>query len=658
MDNKTASKKIDDLTSELLNYNHLYYDLDSPKISDYEYDMKLRELEKLEEEFPEFKRDDSPTTNVGGAASSSFESVEHTVPMLSLGDVFSYGELNEFCEKILKEYPKTIFSVEPKIDGLSVSIEYSEGKFVRGSTRGNGHIGEDITENLKTIKSIPMQVANAPESFELRGEVYMPKDSFEALQKETSGAFKNTRNAAAGSLRQKNPEVTLKRKLGVFIFNVQKTTDDKLKQHSSQLDYLKKLGFNVIPSYLCRNIKEVISVIEKIADDRTNVYDFDIDGVVIKVDSLKQREMLGTTAKVPKWAIAYKYPPEEKETVIRDIKLTVGRTGIITPTAVFDTVQVSGTSVSRATLNNQSYINEKNVNIGDTVVVRKAGEIIPEIVRTVKHIEENGIFKIPDRCPICNSKVSFEENGKAAYCTNTFCPSQIEQSIIHFVSKNAMDITGLGNQIVKKLLDSNLIKTSADIYSLSMERILELENFKEKSADNLIKSIEKSKNRNLNNLIFALGIRNVGLQTAGLLAKKFKTLDNFIQADEESIVSIDGIGSVIAENICNTKKDNHFLDNIERLKNAGVNTVFVENNVLEDGKLSGKTVVITGTFSIGSREKIAEMITSAGGKVSSSVSKKTDYLFAGEKAGSKLAKAESLGIKIINEENIKDFLEV
>ena len=319
---------------------------------------------------------------------------------------------------------------------------------------------------------------------------------------------------------------------------------------------------------------------------------------------------------------------------------------------------MSGTSVSRATLNNQSYINEKNVNIGDTVVVRKAGEIIPEIVRTVKHIEENGIFKIPDRCPICNSKVSFEENGKAAYCTNTFCPSQIEQSIIHFVSKNAMDITGLGNQIVKKLLDSNLIKTSADIYSLSMEQILELENFKEKSADNLIKSIEKSKNRNLNNLIFALGIRNVGLQTAGLLAKKFKTLDNFIQADEESIVSIDGIGSVIAENICNTKKDNHFLDNIERLKNAGVNTVFVENNVSEDGKLSGKTVVITGTFSIGSREKIAEMITSAGGKVSSSVSKKTDYLFAGEKAGSKLAKAESLGIKIINEENIKDFLEV
>ncbi|MCI5911306.1 MAG: NAD-dependent DNA ligase LigA [Oscillospiraceae bacterium] len=658
MDTKTASKKIDDLTSELLNYNHLYYDLDSPKISDYEYDMKLRELEKLEGEFPQFRREDSPTINVGGVASSSFESVEHTVPMLSLGDVFSYGELDEFCEKILKEYPDTVFSVEPKIDGLSVSLEYVNGKFIRGSTRGNGHTGEDITENLKKIKSIPMYVTNSPDNFELRGEVYMPKDSFELLQKETSGAFKNTRNAAAGSLRQKNPEITLKRKLGIFIFNVQITSDTKLDLHSSQLDYLKKLGFNVIPSYLCKNIDEIVSIIEKIADDKKNIYDFDIDGVVIKVDSLKQRESLGTTAKIPKWAIAYKYPPEEKETVIRDIKLTVGRTGIITPTAIFDTVQVSGTSVSRATLNNQSYINEKNVNIGDTVLVRKAGEIIPEIVRTIKHIEENGVFKIPDRCPICNSKVSFEENGKAAYCTNTFCPSQIEQSIIHFVSKNAMDITGLGNQIVKKLLGNGLIKSSADIYDLSKEQILELENFKEKSADNLIRAIEKSKSKNLNNLIFALGIRNVGFQTAGLLAKKFKTLDNFILADEESIVSIDGIGDVIAKNICNTKKDNHFLDNIEKLKNAGVNTVFIESSASGDGKLNGKTVVITGTFSIGSREKISEMITAAGGKVSSSVSKKTDYLFAGEKAGSKLSKAESLGIKIINEENIKDFLEV
>lgn len=658
MDTKTASKKIDDLTSELLNYNHLYYDLDSPKISDYEYDMKLRELEKLEGEFPQFRREDSPTINVGGVASSSFESVEHTVPMLSLGDVFSYGELDEFCEKILKEYPDTVFSVEPKIDGLSVSLEYVNGKFIRGSTRGNGHTGEDITENLKKIKSIPMYVTNSPDNFELRGEVYMPKDSFELLQKETSGAFKNTRNAAAGSLRQKNPEITLKRKLGIFIFNVQITSDTKLDLHSSQLDYLKKLGFNVIPSYLCKNIDEIVSIIEKIADDKKNIYDFDIDGVVIKVDSLKQRESLGTTAKIPKWAIAYKYPPEEKETVIRDIKLTVGRTGIITPTAIFNTVQVSGTSVSRATLNNQSYINEKNVNIGDTVLVRKAGEIIPEIVRTIKHIEENGVFKIPDRCPICNSKVSFEENGKAAYCTNTFCPSQIEQSIIHFVSKNAMDITGLGNQIVKKLLGNGLIKSSADIYDLSKEQILELENFKEKSADNLIRAIEKSKSKNLNNLIFALGIRNVGFQTAGLLAKKFKTLDNFILADEESIVSIDGIGDVIAKNICNTKKDNHFLDNIEKLKNAGVNTVFIESSASGDGKLNGKTVVITGTFSIGSREKISEMITAAGGKVSSSVSKKTDYLFAGEKAGSKLSKAESLGIKIINEENIKDFLEV
>lgn len=658
MDTKTASKKIDDLTSELLNYNHLYYDLDSPKISDYEYDMKLRELEKLEGEFPQFRREDSPTINVGGVASSSFESVEHTVPMLSLGDVFSYGELDEFCEKILKEYPDTVFSVEPKIDGLSVSLEYVNGKFIRGSTRGNGHTGEDITENLKKIKSIPMYVTNSPDNFELRGEVYMPKDSFELLQKETSGAFKNTRNAAAGSLRQKNPEITLKRKLGIFIFNVQITSDTKLDLHSSQLDYLKKLGFNVIPSYLCKNIDEIVSIIEKIADDKKNIYDFDIDGVVIKVDSLKQRESLGTTAKIPKWAIAYKYPPEEKETVIRDIKLTVGRTGIITPTAIFDTVQVSGTSVSRATLNNQSYINEKNVNIGDTVLVRKAGEIIPEIVCTIKHIEENGVFKIPDRCPICNSKVSFEENGKAAYCTNTFCPSQIEQSIIHFVSKNAMDITGLGNQIVKKLLGNGLIKSSADIYDLSKEQILELENFKEKSADNLIRAIEKSKSKNLNNLIFALGIRNVGFQTAGLLAKKFKTLDNFILADEESIVSIDGIGDVIAKNICNTKKDNHFLDNIEKLKNAGVNTVFIESSASGDGKLNGKTVVITGTFSIGSREKISEMITAAGGKVSSSVSKKTDYLFAGEKAGSKLSKAESLGIKIINEENIKDFLEV
>lgn len=658
MTNETALKKINDLTEELVKYNHLYYDLDSSVISDYEYDMKLRELETLEKSFPEYRREDSPTVRVGGNVSSTFDSVEHDVPMLSLADVFSYEELSEFVEKITSEYSDVCFSVEPKIDGLSVSVEYRNGVFFRGSTRGNGLYGEDITENLRTIKNIPKYVENSPEIFELRGEVYMPKTSFEKLQKKSENAFKNTRNAAAGSLRQKDPKVTSERDLDIFIFNIQKTSDKTCTTHSSQLRLFKSLGFNTVPSYLCKSIKEIFGAIEKIADLRKSVYGFDIDGVVIKVDSLSLREKLGKTAKVPKWAIAYKYPPEEKETVIRDIRLTVGRTGIITPTAIFDTVQISGTSVSKATLNNQSYIDNKKINIGDTVLVRKAGEIIPEIVKNVHHIEENGIFKIPDKCPVCNSKVDFDDDGKAVYCTNLFCPSQVEQSIIHFASKNAMDISGLGDQIVKKLILNNLIRTSADIYYLKIDDILKLENFKEKSADNLIKSIYNSKSRNLNNLIFALGIRNVGLQTSGLIAKKFKTMDDFIKADEEDFISIEGIGEVIAKNICITKENKQFIDNILKLKNVGVNMIFKESEVKSNSKLYGKNIVVTGTFSFGSRDKLIESITVAGGKVVSSVSKKTDYLFAGEKAGSKLKKAQDLGIAIINEEKIKEILEV
>lgn len=656
MDKEKAKEKIAFLSSELKKHNHSYYDLDNPTISDYEYDMLLKELIELENLYPEFRLSDSPTSEVGGTAKSTFEKVNHTVKMLSLGDVFSYDEIKDFVFKIQSRYEDVSFSVEPKIDGLSISLEYENGKLLRGSTRGNGDIGEDISENLRAIADIPSYIDFKNSFLEVRCEAYMPKKSFETLQNNTNNLFKNSRNAAAGSLRQKDPSITKERDLSVFAFNIQQIQSDEynFSNHSEQLAFLSKLGFKVVESSICSTYDEIISVIENIGKERNNL-SYDIDGIVIKVNDLSQRADLGNTAKVPRWAIAYKFPPEEKETIINDIELNVGRTGIITPTAVFDPVFISGSVVSRATLNNQSYINEKSINIGDKVLIRKAGEIIPEIVSNINHIEENGIYKIPDKCPICNSDVIFSDDLKSAYCMNQFCPSQIENSIIHFVSKNAMNIVGMGEAVVRKLISNEFIKVSSDIYYLKEDQLLQIDKLKEKSVANLLNSIDKSKSSNLDNLIFALGIKNVGLQTAKLIAEKYRNIDNFLATKVEELSTIDGIGDIVASDIVRTISDSYFIENIEKLKYAGVNTEYISKEV--NGKYSGLEFVITGKFEYGSRKLITEKIISMGGKVSNSVTKKTNYLLAGEKSGSKLKKAQELGIEVIGENRLLEFLE-
>jgi DNA ligase (NAD+) len=656
MDKEKAKEKIAFLSSELKKHNHSYYDLDNPTISDYEYDMLLKELIELENLYPEFRLPDSPTSEVGGTAKSTFEKVNHTVKMLSLGDVFSYDEIKDFVFKIQSRYENVSFSVEPKIDGLSISLEYENGRLLRGSTRGNGDIGEDISENLRAIADIPSYIDFKSSFLEVRCEAYMPKKSFETLQNNTNNLFKNSRNAAAGSLRQKDPSITKERDLSVFAFNIQQIQSDEynFSNHSEQLAFLSKLGFKVVESSICSTYDEIISIIENIGKERNNL-SYDIDGIVIKVNDLSQRADLGNTAKVPRWAIAYKFPPEEKETIINDIELNVGRTGIITPTAVFDPVFISGSVVSRATLNNQSYINEKSINIGDKVLIRKAGEIIPEIVSNINHIEENGIYKIPDKCPICNSDVIFSDDLKSAYCMNQFCPSQIENSIIHFVSKNAMNIVGMGEAVVRKLISNEFIKVSSDIYYLKEDQLLQIDKLKEKSVANLLNSIDKSKSSNLDNLIFALGIKNVGLQTAKLIAEKYRNIDNFLATKVEELSTIDGIGDIVASDIVRTISDSYFIENIEKLKYAGVNTEYISKEV--NGKYSGLEFVITGKFEYGSRKLITEKIISMGGKVSNSVTKKTNYLLAGEKSGSKLKKAQELGIEVIGENRLLEFLE-
>lgn len=659
MEKEKVLERINFLSDELRKHGHLYYDLDSPVISDYEYDRMMRELEELEREYPEFIKEDSPSQVVGGTAGSSFEDVFHEVQMLSLGDVFSYEELESFVQKIKEKYPDAVFSVEPKIDGLSVSLEYSHGLFQRGSTRGNGITGEDITENLKTINGLPLSFENAPDFMELRGEVYMPKSSFERLQQTSGNMFKNTRNAAAGSLRQKNASVTRQRNLKIFIFNVQQYSDKNIsfENHSQQLDYLKENGFPSVNHYLCENMEKIKAAVQKINSERYD-FDYDIDGAVVKLDMLSLREELGNTSKVPRWAIAYKYPPETQETVVKSIELCVGRTGIITPTAVFEPVFISGTTVSRATLNNQSYINEKKLNIGDTVIVRKAGEIIPEIVCVTKHNEGNGVFQIPLKCPVCSSEVVMDKDQKSAYCTNIYCPAQLEQSIIHFVSKNAMNITGLGPSVVKKLISNGYIEKAADIYTLTSDQLSELDNFGEKSVSNLLDAIEASKSASLENVIAALGIRGVGIQTARILAEKYKNMDNFLAVKKEELSAVNGIGDIMADDIYACIQNEKFIENINQMKSCGVK---MEYKSASDGggnlKFDGLNFVITGKFEMGSRDEITDIVKSFGGNVSGSVSKKTDYLLAGEKAGSKLKKAQELGVKIISEENLNEFLE-
>lgn len=655
MDKNEAIKKIKILSDEIEKHNHSYYVLDNPQISDYDYDMLMQELKAIEADFPELVLPTSPTQRVGGLALNTFEKVEHSVQMASLQDVFSFEQVKEFTIKCENELNDHQFVVEPKIDGLSVSLEYENGILVRGSTRGDGFVGEDVTANIKTIKSIPLKINNAPTFLEVRGEVYMPRESFFSLveQQELLGEqpFKNPRNAAAGSLRQKNPKITAERKLDIFIFNIQQIEGYQISSHKQSLEYLKSLGFKTIQSYkVCKSYDEIIEKINSIADERNN-YSYDIDGVVVKIDDFSQREAMGATTKVPKWAVAYKYPPEEKKTILLDIEVNVGRTGAITPVAVFEPILLAGTSVSRAVLHNQDFIDEKDIRIGDTIVVRKAGEIIPEVLRSVSHCDNSVKFKLPDICPVCGTTSVRYDDETVLRCPNSECPAQLLKNLIHFASKGAMNIDGLGPANMKLLTDNGLIKSAADIYLLEADQLLNLERFAEKSANNLISSIEKSKSNELDKLIYALGIRNIGQRAATLLCEKFPSIDEILNADKMDIASIDGFGEVMAENIYNAFKENHMISLIEKLREFGVNMVYSKKSS-GDERFKNMTFVLTGTLPTMKRDEAKKLIESFGGKVSSSVSKKTTFVVAGEEAGSKLDKAHELGINILSEEEL------
>lgn len=651
MNIQDAISELEQLKKTIAYHSNLYYQENRTEISDYEYDMLVNRVKSIENEFPQLITADSPTQKVQGMASSSFEKVVHTVKMESLLDAFSYDELRDFDRKVKDAVGKAQYVVETKIDGLSMSLEYVNGVFTRGSTRGDGTVGEDVTQNLATIKSIPKRIENAPRFLEVRGEVYMPRAVFLKLarQQEDEGKqpFKNPRNAASGSIRQKNSKITRERRLDIFIFNLQQASDDfTVATHKESLDKLKDFGFNVCPRYiLCDDIEEAIKQVEIIGNMRGE-FSFDIDGAVIKVNDLAQRTAMGSTNKYPRWAIAYKYPPEEKETVLKDIEISVGRTGVLTPTAVFDTVQLAGTSVQRAVLHNQDFIDEKQINIGDTIVVRKAGDIIPEVVRLAKK-NSLGSFQIPLICPSCGAPV-VKTDESALRCNNPDCPEQLVRNLIHFASRDAMDIEGLGEAVIYQLADKKMIHDVADIYDLTVDDALKIDGFKEKSANNLINAIENSKSRNLDKLVFALGIRNVGAKAATLLCEEFNSIEGLINAQITDIIKIDGIGDIMAESVAEYFKSESVRNVIRRLREKGVNMQYTSS--VESDVLKGRTIVVTGTLPTLSRDEAEKLIRDNGGKASSSVSKKTSYVLAGEKAGSKLDKANSLGIPVITEE--------
>lgn len=652
-----AMQRIEELTEIIEKHNHSYYVMDNPTVSDYEYDMLMQELKGLEAEYPEFVLPSSPTQRVGGEALSKFEKVTHKVQMGSLQDVFSFEQLEEFVTRCRNTVENPSFIVEPKIDGLSVSLEYENGILRRGSTRGDGFVGEDVTANLKTVGSIPLKIKNAPEFLEVRGEVYMPKEKFlklvEQQELKDEQPFKNPRNAAAGSLRQKNSKITAKRGLDIFVFNIQQIEGREITSHKQSLDYIKSLGLKVIPSYVeCTTYSEIEQEIQRI-DQIRNKLSYDIDGIVIKVDSFKQRETLGSSSKVPKWAIAYKFPPEEKETTLRNIEVNVGRTGAITPVAVFDPVILAGTSVSRAVLHNQDFITQKDIRIGDKIIIRKAGEIIPEVVKSVSHVENSEPFILPAKCPVCGTESVRYEDEAVLRCPNPDCPAQLLKSIIHFASKGAMDIDGMGDAIVKALVENNLVKSVADIYTLKAGQIASLERLGEKSAENLINAIEKSKSRPLDKVIFALGIRNIGQASAKLLCEKFPSIEKIMSATAEEIEEIDGFGKVMSENVAKAFSEQHRKDLISRLLELGVKMEY-QTTQTNDNRFEGMTFVLTGTLETLKRDEAKKIIESFGGKVSGSVSKKTTFVVAGEEAGSKLEKAQSLGVNVLSE---TEFLE-
>ena len=654
--------RINELRKELEKHSHSYYDLDDPQISDYEYDMMMQELKRLEAAHPELITPDSPTMHVGGKAASTFEEVRHTVQMGSLQDVFSPAEVSEFIERVRLELGGTVeFTVEPKIDGLSVSLEYVDGKFTRGSTRGDGFVGEDVTENLRTIRSIPTYLNDRIPFLEVRGEVYMPRAAFEELaaQQEMNGekVFKNPRNAAAGSLRQKKAEITARRKLDILIFNIQAADGAEFSAHSESLEYLRRQGFNVIPDKVVTFPEDVLTEIDTIGSGR-NSYPYDIDGAVVKLNDLRRREEIGSTAKYPKWAVAYKYPPEEKETTLRSIELSVGRTGVIVPTAIFDTVMLAGTEVSRAVLHNQDFIDQKDIRIGDRILVRKAGEIIPEVIKSVSHAEDSIPYRLPDTCPVCGARTERDESQAALRCTNEFCAAKEYRKLVHFVSKDAMDIEFCGPQLIQALIDGNMIKDCADLYSLTAQDIASIDRMGAKSAENVINAIDKSRKAPLDRVIFALGIRGIGSATAKLLCEKFGTIERILEATSDELNSIDGFGGVLTENVLAAAKDERFLSLIRRLRDAGLEMKYssaADSASLNDN-IAGRTFVLTGTLPTMKRDEAKKMIESAGGKVTGSVSKKTDYVVAGEEAGSKLTKATELGITVIDENGLLELL--
>ena len=651
-------ERISELSELLTDANYRYHVLDDPKMPDFEYDRLLRELEDLEKEYPEFAREDSPTKRVGGTALSQFEEIVHPVPLMSLQDVFSMEELNDFLSKTISSEPDTVFSVEPKIDGLSVALEYVDGKLVRGATRGDGNVGEDVTENIKTIRSVPMTLENAPPRLIVRGEVYMPKKTFHRLnerrEEEGKPLFANPRNAAAGSLRQLDPKIAAKRGLDIFVFNIQLAEGVSFSSHCETLEYLKRLRFKVIPYEKLSGIPEIDAQVAAINDNREQL-PCDIDGAVIKVDDLSARERLGATAKFPKWAAAYKYPPEIKPTVVEDIVVQVGRTGVLTPKAVVRPVRLAGTTVTNATLHNQDFISQRDIRIGDTVLIRKAGEIIPEILEVDFSKRPQGAqpYRLPEVCPVCGAKTQQDEDGAFLRCTGAECPAQLSRNIAHFVSRDAMDIEGLGSAIVDALIEKDLIHSPADIYYLRQEDIETLWKSGKTAAAKLLASIERSKEQDVSRLIYALGIRQVGAKTGKVLAAAFGNLDGVLSASEEELTQIPDVGSVTAASIHQWSCQEQSRHMVERLRQAGVN--FESKRVISDDRFSGKVFVLTGALSKFTREEASERIELLGGKTSGSVSKKTSFVIVGENAGSKERKARELGIPILTED---EFLEM
>ena len=655
-----TKERIAELTALLSEANYRYYVLDDPKMQDFEYDRLLRELEILEQENPELALPDSPTQRVGGQALSQFEKYIHPVPLMSLQDVFSTDELSEFIGKVVLECPEARFSVEPKIDGLSVALEYVDGQFVRGATRGDGNVGEDVTENLKTIRSIPMSIPDTPGRLIVRGEVYMPKTSFEKLnarqELEGKSLFANPRNAAAGSLRQLDPKIAAQRGLDILIFNIQLCEHTQFQTHEETLRYLRDRRFKVIPSAVIDTCECIITEVMAI-NERREQYPFDIDGAVIKLDDLAQRDRLGATAKFPRWAAAYKYPPEIKPTIVEDIVVQVGRTGVLTPKAVVMAVRLAGTTVTNATLHNQDFITERDIRIGDTVLIRKAGEIIPEILKVdfTKRPENAEPYHLPKACPVCGADVERDADGAFLRCTGIECPAQLVRNIAHFTSRDAMDIEGLGASIVEQLTENGLIKSPADIYYLSLEEMKSLWKSGETAAKKLLAAIENSKQQDLSRLIYALGIRQVGAKTAKVLAQHFGSMDAIANASIEDLTDVPDVGSITAENIRSWFQAPQSQHMLARLQDAGLN--LTSRRAVKDTRFSGMTFVLTGALTKFTRDEATEKIELFGGKAAGSVSKKTTYVVVGENAGSKEKKARELDIPILTEDEFLAMLQ-